>query len=311
MKLKLAEARKSSPWKMYDLENALSNLKKNKSRDHEGLVNEIFKVDVIGDNLKKSLLIMFNELKQKRLIPSFMNYSNITTVPKKGPRIELKNERGIFRVSVLRSILMRLIYNEKYPVIDRNMSDCQMGARKGKGCKNNIFIVNGIIHDVMKSVKMKPILLQIYDYAQMFDSINLEQAISDIYDAGVKDDCLALIYKANAEISMAVNTPSGLSDRQTLKDIVLQGDTWGSILASVQVDSIGKECVEAGYGYLYKDSLPVSMLGLVDDTIGITEAGYRAQQMNIFMNVKTAEKGLQFGATKCKSMLVGKNTENV
>ena len=82
-------------------------------------------------------------------------------------------------------------------------------------------------------------------------------------------------------------------------------------MASVQVDSINKQCVEAGYGYLYKDSLPVSMLGLVDDTIGITEAGYRAQQMNIFMNVKTAEKGLQFGATKCKSMLVGKNTENV
>ena len=41
---------------------------------------------------------------------------------------------------------------------------------------------------------------------------------------------------------MAVNTPSGLPERQILKNIVLQGDTWGSVLASVQVDSIGKEC---------------------------------------------------------------------
>ena len=60
-----------------------------------------------------------------------------------------------------------------------------MGARKSKSCKNNIFIVNVIIHEVMKSKKMKPVTLQIYDYAQMFDIIDLQQAISDIFDAGV------------------------------------------------------------------------------------------------------------------------------
>ena len=52
---------------------------------------------------------------------------------------------------------------------------------------------------------------------------------------------------------------------QKLKNVVLQGDTWGSILASVQVDSIGKEVTNTGYGYMYKDKLPVTLLGLVDD----------------------------------------------
>ena len=118
--------------------------------------------------------------------------------------------------------------------------------------------------------------MQIYDYAQMLDSIELKQAISDMFDAGVTDDNLALIYKANEEVNMAVNTPGGLSERQMIKNIVLQGDTWGSILAAVQVDSIGKECDQSGYGYQYKDSLPVSLLGLVDDMIGLTEAGYDA-----------------------------------
>ena len=45
-------------------------------------------------------------------------------------------------------------------------------------------------------------MLQIYDYAQMFDSINLEQAISDVYEAGLNDDNLSLLYKANKEIHM-------------------------------------------------------------------------------------------------------------
>ena len=33
--------------------------------------------------------------------------------------------------------------------------------------------------------------------------------------------------------------------------------------------------------------------------------------MNVFLNLKTAEKCLQFGATKCKTMLIGKSTENI
>ena len=110
---------------------------------------------------------------------------------------------------------------------------------------------------------------------------------------------------------MAVKTPGGLTTRQILKNIVLQGDTWGSILASVRVDSIAKDIHESGLGYMYKDSLQVSVLGLVDDLIGVTEAGYQAQQMNVEFNVKSAKKCLQFCVTKCKSMLVGKNQESV
>ena len=311
LKMKVAGFKRSKIWTMKDLEKALSDLKNNKCRDFEGFINEIFKVNVIGDNLKKSLLIMFNKLKMKKMIPSYFNFANITTVPKKGSRIEPRNERGIFRIPVARAILMRLLYNEKYPSIDKKMSDYQVGARKNRGCKDNIFIVNGIIHEAMKSKKQKPIVLQILDCEQMFDSIALKEALSDIFDTGVDDDALHLLYEANKNIHMAVKTPAGLTDRQVLHDNVLQGDTWGSILASVQVETIGKECMKEDFNYLYKDSLPVGFLSMVDDIIGISEAGIKSQMMNAFINLKTAEKGLRFGPSKCKSMLVGKNIENV
>ena len=41
----------------------------------------------------------------------------------------------------------------------------------------------------------------------------------------------------------------------------------------------------------YKDKLSIGMLGLVDDIIGVTEAGFKAQMLNAFINVKTAENG--------------------
>ena len=311
MKMALANTRQTDEWKMQDLEKALNNLKKKKARDSEGFLNEIFKLNVIGENLKTSLLILFNKLKSEKMIPAIFNVTNITTVPKSGSRTDPKNERGIFRVSVLRYILMRLIYDLKYQKIDENMSDCQMGARKQKGCKNNIFVVNGIIHEVMKSNKMKPVVLQIYDYQQMFDSIDLEKALSDIYDVGVDDDTLVLLHKANEEVDVAVKTTNGLTKRQKLRNIVLQGDTFGSILASVQVENIGRACIEAGHGYDYKGNLKIGFLGLVDDIIGISEAGSKAQMLNAFLNIKTAEKTLQFGTAKCKYMIIGKDTKDV
>ena len=80
---------------------------------------------------------MMNKIKKEKIIPEFMRITNLTMVPKKGPLTELENERGIFRVDIIRSILIKLIYNEKYSEIDENMSDSQMGGRKGKGCRYN------------------------------------------------------------------------------------------------------------------------------------------------------------------------------
>ena len=106
---------------------------------------------------------------------------------------------------------------------------------------------------------------------------------------------------------MAVKTPAGLTDRKVICNTVLQEDTWGSILASVQVDTIGQKCIEPEHFYLYKDILPVGFLGLVDDIVGITEAGYKAQQLNTLINLKNTEKSLDFGVDKYKSMQICKN----
>ena len=72
-RIKLSEARKNLPWCMKDLDEALFDLKNNKSRDCDGFINEIFKNDIIGSNLKDSLLEMFNLLREKQFIPEFMN----------------------------------------------------------------------------------------------------------------------------------------------------------------------------------------------------------------------------------------------
>ena len=100
LQLKLANSIPTKPWNMKNLERALAELKNNKSRDHAGYVNEVFKDGCIGTDLKNSLLTMLNKVKHERIIPEFMKFTNLTTVPKKGSLTKLQNERGIFRVDV-------------------------------------------------------------------------------------------------------------------------------------------------------------------------------------------------------------------
>ena len=74
-----------------------------------------------------------------------------------------------------------------------------------------------------------------------------------------------------------------LTEEQTLDSVVLAGDTWRPALASNQVDTIGKESQEESkYQFSYKDSVPVGVLGMVDDLVGISEAGYKAHELNAY-----------------------------
>jgi hypothetical protein len=135
----------------------------------------------------------------------------------------------------------------------------------------------------------------------------LEETMNDMFEAGVDDDHLALIYEANKEVQVAVKTPNGLTDRVTFKEIILQGDVFGPIECSVSVDTYGKECLEEDkHLYLYKDEVAVPILTMVDDALAVSECGYKTNMLNSFINTKTNMKKLQYGVKKCFKMHVGK-----
>ena len=58
--------------------------------------------------------------------------------------------------------------------------------------------------------------------------------------------------------------------------------------------------------YNFKGEVLIPLLGQGDNLLGIAEAGYKSEQLNEFVNVKTADKNLQFGSDKCFFMVVSK-----
>ena len=115
---------------MQELEKVLQGFCSGKARDPSGISREIFQLSMIGSDLKNSLLVLCNEVKNQGKIPEFMLKMTISTIPKKGKRTELRNLRGIFFVNSVRGVLMRLLFYSEYEMINNKMSDSNIGGRK-------------------------------------------------------------------------------------------------------------------------------------------------------------------------------------
>ena len=119
LRLKTSLLVKSKPWSEKDLSKVTSKLKPMKASDSIGLVFEIFRPEVAGADLFYSLLELCNKIKEECEIPKFLELTNISSIyKKKGSKLDLNNDRGVFNVMTVRSIMDNLLYNDFYDEID-------------------------------------------------------------------------------------------------------------------------------------------------------------------------------------------------
>ena len=306
LRLKLAKTRKSEDWTTTDIEKVFKNMKTKKAADPVGLINELFKPGVAGCNLVESTLMLCNKMKRECRIPSFVKVANITSIfKKKGSKLDLNNDRGVFTVTCLRGIVDKLIYNDCYDIIEENMSDSNVGGRKNRGIRDNLFIVNGIINDAVSN--NSNVDLSLYDIAKCFDAQWYEETMNDLWDVGVSDDKFALISEINSKCKIAIKTPVGQTDRFVMERIEMQGTVMGPIKASVQLDTLGRDCYERQEGlYIYKECVAVPPLMMIDDLASFSLCGTNSIISNAIINAKIACKKLEFGSSKCFNMHIGK-----
>ena len=78
-----------------------------------------------------------------------------------------------------------------------------------------------------------------------------------------------------------MKTPHGITERKTIEKIICQGDPWGSMQCSVQVDTIGRDSLaDELEPFKYKDQVQISALGMVDDVLTISESGHKTARLN-------------------------------
>ena len=88
IRLEVCKNIKSQDWTEEVLLKVLKSLKRNKSSDPSGLIYELFRPEIIGQNLLTSLLMLVNNVKSQLRIPSFCTITNITSIYKNRVKVQ-------------------------------------------------------------------------------------------------------------------------------------------------------------------------------------------------------------------------------
>ena len=212
IRVNITKSNKTEPWSMKDLMDVLKYLKNDKCRDPGGYGNELFKEDTAGSDLILGVLKLMNVIKKKQSYPHCFENYNVTALHKKKSKKDLENYRGVFRVPILRSILDRLIYNKSYYTIDSNLTDGNVGGRKCRSVRDNIFVISAVTNSV-RNAHCEPIKVQVMDAVKCFDKLWLQACINSLYEAGIDNDYLNLLYIEHRNENIAVKIKNQLSTR--------------------------------------------------------------------------------------------------
>ena len=83
---------------------------------------------------------------------------------------------------------------------------------------------------------------------------------------------------------VAINTAVGQTERVNIPEITAQGGTWGPLLCSNSIDTVGQWTEARGEYYRYKKIAKVLPLAMVDDLLSVRKCGFESIEANISIN---------------------------
>ena len=129
---------------------------------------------------------------------------------------------------------------------------------KDKGVVDNLFILRGVINHA--DYLGKELWLTFYDIKKCFDSLWLKDCINSLWDLGVKDDILRLIYLMNIKATVTIKTPLRDTDLLFLSNFVKQGTVLGLALNNCSLNKLSTDSIGYNFG-----SVQIKSMEFVDD----------------------------------------------
>ena len=131
------------------------------------------------------------------------------------------------------------------------------------------------------------------DIDKCFNSLWLENCIKLLWENGVKDDTLSLIYYLNEKANVVVKTSFGETDPLSFMRIVKQGTVLGPVLNNVSLDRVCKESYSHHLG-----SVEIRSLEFVDDIADPNSDRNSALTSNRIIEQIQHEKRISFSFKK-------------
>ena len=92
-----------------------------------------------------------------------------------------------------------------------------------------------------------------------------------MFDAGLRNDKLPLLYIMNQNANINIKNSWGLTMRTNIRNIIMQGTTWGSIFCTTSMDKLRQKIYQnEKLLYKYKGCVNVPPLEMVDDIASVS-----------------------------------------
>ena len=77
--------------------------------------------------------------------------------------------------------------------------------------------IEGVTNSVVKG-KEEEVDIQVFDVEKCFDALWVQECMNDIFEAGLDNDKLPLLFLENQNARVAIKTSNGLSKRINIKN---------------------------------------------------------------------------------------------
>ena len=277
------------PFTTRELEDVVSNLKKNKS--FIGICPGVFAVLPIL--WKLFFLTIFNFVFLCTCYPFTWCSNKLITLFKKGNKLDCNNYRGISIMNTLAKIYDMLLMNRlsRWCSIDK----CQAGAQRGRGCIEQIMALRLLI-DFVKYKKRKLYVLFV-DYSKAYDKVPRRKMLSYLKSLGCGKIMLLAIqsmYKTTKNILKSATVESSIGVRQGAPTSCLLFVIYMDKMIKMMKERIGTD------GFLRG----LHALLLMDDTVIVaTSRSMCERKFKILLDYCT-EYGMVVNSSKTKFFVV-------
>ena len=209
----------------------------------------------------------------------------------------MDNKRGLFLTNVLSKVFERvldLLTNETVC-----MSEYQCGGQKERGTVDNMIMMRAVIDNNARLNKKT--YCYFADAYKCFDKLWLKDCLVEMWRAGMREREIMLIYELNRKADIIIDTPVGITDSITVREIVKQGTVFGPKLCCISTEKVNS--IQHVVSTSLTPEMTIGAPVYVDDILGI---GSVETVERVIRNTREMEvqKKFRFSKKKSKYMMI-------
>lgn len=261
-----------------EIKDGLWAMKLWKSPSLDGLHAKFFQRfwSVVGELVKKVVKLAFEE----RKIPSYLNKTNITLIPKILSLETLGNYHPISLCNTVYEIVTKIIVCRLRPFLDKLISPFQSAFVPRRKRLNNAIVVQELIHTISSKKGQVGYMAIKVDLKKAYDKLEWSFIREVLVNSNLPNQLVALIIRCVSSVSISILFNGGSADPILPTKGIRQGDPLSPYLFILCMEFLGhlieEKCSEKSWIPVKssKSGLTISHLFFVDDLVLFAEADH-------------------------------------